>query len=119
MSHEDKTPKDLIRELLVKEENQREKNNLDRYIDLEKQKEEQAEVTSELLFQNIKLGEERGKYESLLKQYQAKVDALKAAEAYVDILSEQTNDRISEIEREMKKLKEDEEVQKYIKREKK
>ena len=67
------------------------------------------------LFQNIKLGEERGKSESEIKLLQAKIIALKAAETYLDTLTEETNNRISNLSSTIRNLEDDPEIKKYIK----
>jgi hypothetical protein len=67
------------------------------------------------LFQNIKLGEERGKSESEIKLLQAKIIALKAAETYLDTLTEETNNRMSNLSSTIRQLEDDQEVKKHIK----
>lgn len=67
------------------------------------------------LFQNIKLGEERGKSESEIKLLQAKIIALKAAETYLDTLTEETNNRISNLSSTIRNLEDDPEIKKFIK----
>ena len=102
---------EMLKSVLIETEDSM-KSPVEQYEAAKKKLEKLNVQSPELLFDHIKIGEQRGIVERKIKLFQARLEALRACEEYFELLAEEYSIETSRLNSSISQMEQDLDIQK-------